>query len=205
MRRLKRGLFIVLEGPDKAGKSTQALWLARRLRRRGLSVVHTREPGGTALAEKIRRLLLCPRHAVEPLAELFLYEASRAQHVGEKIRPALKRGAVVISERFTLATDVYQGLARGLGLTLTRRLSAAATDGLTPDLTIVLDVPESEFSSRKRRRAHDRMERASAAFRRRVREGYRRLSRAPRTVLLNGRLERRALHALIARRVEALL
>lgn len=205
MKRRARGLFVVLEGPDKSGKSTQAALLARRLRRQGLSVVHTREPGGTGFAEAIRRLLLNPRHQVEPLAELFLYEASRAQHVGEKIRPALKRGAVVLCERFTMATDAYQGLARGLGLALTRRLNAAATGGLKPALTIVLDVPEAEFSARRRRRSHDRMERAPAEFRRRVREGYRRLSRAPRTVLLNGRVERAALHALIARRVEALL
>ncbi|NNN04689.1 MAG: dTMP kinase [Elusimicrobia bacterium] len=190
----RRGVFIVLEGPDKSGKSTQARLLAQALETRGRKVLHTREPGGTAVAEAVRRVLLDPALTVDPLTELFLYEASRAQHTREKLMPALADGQVVVSERYTLSTDVYQGLARGLGLSLTRALSRYATGGLRPDLTVVIDVPDAEFSRRDRARAHDRLEREPAQFRSRVRAGYRRLARAPRTVLLDGRRAQDDLH-----------
>lgn len=201
-----RGAFVVLEGPDKSGKSTQAALLARNLRRRKIPFVHTREPGGTSFAEAIRRILLNPRHTVDPLAELLLYEAARAQHTREKLRPALEAGKVVLSERYTLATMAYQGCARGLPLPMIRRLNEIATGGLKPDLTIVLDIPDSEFGSRDRRRRHDRLERESSLFRRRVREGYRLLAKRERgVVLLNGRLGVAQLQEEIFRRVEPLL
>ena len=180
-----RGRFIVLEGPDKSGKSTQAQLLLRTLRREGFDVLHTREPGGTRFAESIRRLVLSPSYRVTPLAELLLYEAARAQHTFELVRPALKAGRIVLCERYTMATLAYQGYGRGLPLPLVRRLNAVATGGLRPDLTLVLDLPEAAFESR-RRAVHDRLERESIDFRRRVREGYRRLSRSPRTRLISG-------------------
>ena len=202
----RRGVFVVFEGPDKSGKSTQAGLLARTLKSKGIPCVHTREPGGTGFAEAIRHILLDPKHEVEPLAELLLYEAARAQHTAERLRPALAAGRVVLSERYSLATDVYQGLARGLGTGLTRRLSRIATGGLEPDLTFVLDVPDREFSRRDRARRHDRLERESRAFRRRVREGYRRLARGRRrTVVLDGTQGADAVRAAIWRRVEPLL
>ncbi|MHB2025994.1 MAG: dTMP kinase [Elusimicrobiota bacterium] len=179
-----KGAFIVLEGPDKSGKSTQAALLVRRLRARKVPVLHTREPGGTAFAEAIRRILLDPDHHVEPLAELLLYEAARAQHTAEKIRPALKTGSMVICERYGLASLAYQGYGRDFPLRLIRRLNALASGGLRPNLTIVLDMPESEFA-RRPRRTRDRIERESAAFRRRVRTGYRVLAQSePRVVLV---------------------
>ncbi|HVC09949.1 MAG TPA: dTMP kinase [Elusimicrobiota bacterium] len=182
---MKKGAFVVLEGPDKSGKSTQAALLARALRARKIPFVHTREPGGTAFAEAIRKILLDPRHRVIPLAELLLYEAARAQHTEEKIRPALKEGRLVICERYVLASLAYQGYGRGFPLPLIRRLNALASGGLRPDLTIVLDMPESEFA-RRPRRVHDRLERESAVFRARVREGYRRLARRdPRVALVS--------------------
>lgn len=182
-----KGIFIVLEGPDKSGKSTQARLLAEALLRRGRRVIHTREPGGTAFAEAIRSLLLDPGHRIQPLAELLLYEAARAQHTEEILRPALAAGKVVVCERYTLATLAYQGHGRGLPLPLTRTLNRIATGGLRPDLTVVLDVPDSAFRRRDPTRAHDRLERAPAAFRRRVRAGYRTLARSePRTRLLDG-------------------
>lgn len=200
------GRFIVLEGPDKSGKSTQASLLARRLRRRGTPVVHTREPGGTSFAEAIRRILLSPRHKVEPLAELLLYEAARAQHTNERILPSLRAGKTVVCERYTLATLAYQGWARGLSLPLIGRLNAIATGGLEPDLTIVLDIPESQFESRDRSRRRDRLELESSAFRRRVREGYRRLSRRrKKVVLLNGRRPLDELRKEISRLVDSTL
>jgi dTMP kinase len=201
----RRGRFIVLEGPDKSGKSTQARLLLSTLRRQGLPCVHTREPGGTGLAEAVRGVLLDPHQQVDPLAELFLYEASRAQHTREKILPALARGSWVLCERYSLATFAYQGYARGLSLPMIRTLDRIATGGLRPDLTIVLDIPESEFASRDQARKLDRLERESLAFRKRVRDGYRLLARRLRgCALINGRRPLAEVQAEIARRVEAL-
>lgn len=200
-----RGSFIVLEGPDKSGKSTQALLLKAALERRGLKVVHTREPGGTGFAESIRRLLLKPGHPVEPLAELLLYEAARAQHTGERLMPALKAGKVVVCERYTTATLAYQGYGRGLALPMIAALNRIATGGLKPDLTVMLDVPDSAFSDRKRRRAADRLELEPSEFRRRVRAGYRKLARRPKTALINAHRPIDAVHRDILRRVERAL
>lgn len=181
-----QGPFIVLDGPDKSGKSAHAALLARHLRGLGRSVTHTREPGGTSFAEAVRRIVLDPRHEVRPLAELFLYEAARAQHTQERILPALRAGDAVLCERYTLATLAYQGCARGLPLPLVRSLNRIATGGLRPSLTVVLDVAPREFDRRDRGRRRDRLERESALFRRRVREGYLRLARSePRTVVLD--------------------
>lgn len=184
-----KGLFVVLEGPDKSGKSTQARLLADALKGRGHEVLHTREPGGTSVAEGVRRVLLDPALTIDPLAELFLYEASRAQHTNEKIIPALKAGRVVISERFTMSTDAYQGVARGLGLKTTTVLNRIATSGLKPDLTILLDIPVDEFDDRDQERELDRLERENSDFRRKVRAGYLKAAKAdPRAVVLNGKL-----------------
>ncbi len=199
------GLFIVLEGPDKSGKSTQAERLVAHLREKGLKVLHTREPGGTALAEEIRRILLNPKHVVEPMAELLLYEAARAQHTREKLTPALRAGATVVSERYTLATLVYQGFGRGIPLHLIRRLNEIASEGLKPHLTFILDIPDREFGSRHRR-LHDRLERESSAFRRRLRRGYRELARRePRSVLLDGTMSPGDIQREIAARIDRTL
>lgn len=188
MKRAK-GLFIVFEGPDKSGKSTQARLLADTLRGRGHEVLHTREPGGTSVAEGVRKVLLDPSLTIDPLAELFLYEASRAQHTNEKIIPALKAGRIVISERFTMSTDAYQGVARGLGLKTTTTLNRIATSGLKPDLTILLDIPVAEFDSRDQGRELDRLERENAEFRLKVRKGYLKAAKTdPRAVVLDGKL-----------------
>ena len=202
MKRFK-GLFIVFEGPDKSGKSTQARRLVDSLRAKGHDVVHTREPGGTGVAEGIRKVLLDPALTIDPLAELFLYEASRAQHTQEKIRPALAKGTIVVSERFTMSTDAYQGEARGLGLDKTSALNKIATGGLKPDLTILLDIPVEEFDARDLQRELDRLESESAEFRRRVRKGYLKVAKADRrAVVLNGRLPADTLHEKIVALVE---
>jgi dTMP kinase len=193
-----QGLFIVLEGPDKSGKSTQARMLVSALKAKGLEVLHTREPGGTSVAEGVRRVLLDPALTIDPLAELFLYEASRAQHTNEKIIPALKAGMVVVSERFTMSTDAYQGAARGLGLKTTTVLNKIATSGLKPDLTVLLDIPVAEFDDRDKGRELDRLERENAEFRLKVRKGYLKAAKAdPRAVVLNGKGTAEALHARI--------
>lgn len=197
---------MVLEGPDKSGKSTQAALLVSAIKRLGRAVIHTREPGGTSFAEAVRQVVLNPEHRVAPLAELLLYEAARAQHTVEKLQPALKAGRVVISERYTLATLAYQGFGRRLPLPLVRRLNAIATFGVKPDLTIVLDIPERQFADRDKGRVHDRLERESAAFRSRVRAGYRRLARSERGVcVINGRKAVDEIHAEILARVKRLL
>lgn len=183
----KRGLFIVFEGPDKSGKSTQARLLAETLAKRGLSALHTREPGGTSFAEEVRRILLNPDHRVHPLAELLLYEASRAQHTNEKILPALSAGKIVVCERYTLSTQVYQGHARGLDMKTVDAANALATGGLEPDLTFVLDIPPADFETRDAHREHDRLELEPASFRARVREGYQKLASKAGAVVIDGR------------------
>jgi len=135
------GLFVVFEGGDGAGKSTQARLLAETLRSRGHEVVLTREPGGTPAAEAIRDVVLDPRHAgLDDRAEALLFAASRGEHVASLIRPALARGAVVVSDRYMDSSIAYQGVARGLGAEVVAEINLWATRGLLPDLTVVLDV-----------------------------------------------------------------
>ena len=184
-----KGLFIVLEGPDKSGKSTQARLLADALRGRGREVLHTREPGGTTVAENVRRILLDPKLTIAPLTELFLYEASRAQHTAEKIRPALDAGQIVVSERFTMSTTAYQGYAREIGTDITSALNDYATGNLKPDITILLDIPPAEFDERDQSRELDRLEQENSSFRRKVRDGYLLAAKADKNaVVLDGRL-----------------
>ncbi|MFA6092216.1 MAG: dTMP kinase [Elusimicrobiota bacterium] len=203
---MKKGVFIVLEGADKSGKSTQALRLARELRAGGTDVVHTREPGGTSFAEAVRKVLLDTRHSVHPLAELLLYEASRVQHTEEVLRPALAQGAVVLCERYTLSTLAYQGCGRGLPLPMVQSLNRIATSGLQPDLTVVLDVPDSCLRSRDPKRKLDRLEREASDFHARVRAGYRSLAkRLPRTVLIDSDRPIDEVYADLHARVERVL
>lgn len=186
-----RGFFIVLEGIDKCGKSTQAKMLAAYLKRKGIACIHTREPGGTPLAEKIRNLILKTEGFVSPRAELLLYEASRAQHIQEKVLPALKKGFWVICERFCMATSAYQGFGRGLPLPEIKKLNRFASFGLIPDATIILDIPVSVFRRRVGRR--DRME-AKDDFLESVRRGYLRLGSRERAVLIDANTQPNSLH-----------
>ncbi len=200
--RNRGGAFIAIEGPDGAGKSTQAALLAERIEREArLQVVRVREPGGTPTGERVREVLLDPAlSAMCPWTELLLYMASRAQLVGEVIRPALAAGQVVISDRFLLSSIVYQGYAGEIGPRPVLALARAALGGSLPDLTVIVDVPASQGLSRssKRRRAGkggraaraDRVEAKGVAYAERVRRGFldagkRRL--AGRTVIVDGR------------------
>ncbi len=141
MTEQRRGRFITFEGLDGAGKSTQMELLARRLRESGRNVLVTAEPGGTPIGEQIRRILLDRANAgLSPVAELLLYFASRAQNVEEAILPALEQGRIVLSDRFTDSTLVYQGFGRGLGEEAVKALERIACRGLQPDLTIYLDI-----------------------------------------------------------------
>lgn len=170
------GWFLALEGPDGAGKSTLATRLATWLEGRGLVARHVREPGGTALGEAVRRLLLDPDAGeLTARAELLLFLASRAQLAAEVLLPALARGEVVIADRFHASTAVYQGFAGGiLPMEEVLRLSLDATSGLRPDLTILLDIPADVAEARRARgAARDRIERRPRAYLERVCEGYR--------------------------------
>lgn len=170
-----RGWFLSLEGVEGAGKTTQAKLLAQALTARGMDVLLTREPGGTELGSAIRELILAHRHHPVPHAELFLILADRAQHVAEVIRPALAAGRIVVADRYADATTAYQAAGRGLDPELVERAIAAATGGLKPDLTFLLDLPVEEARERVGSRgSRDRLEAESGAFHQRVRAGYRR-------------------------------
>jgi dTMP kinase len=169
-----RGRFISLEGVDGSGKSTQANMLAEALRAQGREVIVTREPGGTPLGEGVRELLL-HRVAMEPLAEADLFAASRAQHVRELIRPALERGAWVVSDRFVDSSLAYQGVGRGLGIDTVWAINEAAVDGCLPDLAIVIDVPPTVTQERATGPG-DRIESEGIELQQAVAAGYRDLS-----------------------------
>jgi dTMP kinase len=134
------GVFVTFEGGDGSGKTTQAARLVRALRLKGYSVVRTYEPGGTPLGSALRELLLNARISIEPLAELLLFSAARAQNVETVIRPALKAGTTVVCDRFVSSTIAYQGYGKGLNLEQIKSMNELATRGLKPDLTILLDV-----------------------------------------------------------------
>lgn len=168
------GLFITLEGPEGAGKSTNREYLAQRLRDHGLDVELTREPGGTPLAERIRELLLTP--ADEPMncdTELLLVFAARAQHLAQVVRPALARGAIVLCDRFTDATYAYQGGGRGLSVQRIEQLEHFVQGDMRPDLTLIFDLPVEVGLSRAAARGRlDRFEQEGLDFFEAVRSAY---------------------------------
>jgi dTMP kinase len=173
----QRGWFITIEGPEGAGKTTQAARLETWLRLIGLPVVRTREPGGTRLGEQIRDVLLgsSPASAaIDPLADAFLFNAARRQLVGEVIRPAVDGGVTVVCARFADSTLAYQGYGSGLDVPTLRSLESIATGGLKPDLTILLDLPVEVGLARKTEAVDQtRFETAfDVAFHRRVRDGF---------------------------------
>ena len=194
-----KGLLLTLEGIEGSGKSTQAAALAAALRASGYGVDLTREPGGTPLAEKIRNLVLSnDLGPVHPACELLLFMAARAQHVAERIRPALESGQVVVCDRFTDATLAYQGGGRAVPEDLLRRLNELSTGGLKPDRTYLLDVEVGTGLERAAERpgwGRDRMEREGTAFFQAVRERYLELASAEpeRILILRGTDSRESL------------
>jgi dTMP kinase len=173
------GAFVTFEGPDGSGKTTQLRLLADHLRAAGYDVLTTREPGGTPISDQIRDVLHDARNTMmDARAEILLYSASRAQLVREVIRPALAGGKIVLSDRYADSTIAYQGYGRGLDLTALRQITAFATGGLTPDLTIYLDCPVEEGLHRKQRAMAlgegewNRLDQEPVEFHRRVRQGY---------------------------------
>lgn len=202
----KKGIFIIFEGPDRSGKSTQAKLLVKWLEEKNRKVVLTREPGGTKLSENIRKILLDPHSSISPLSELFLYEAARAQHTSDTIMPALKKGQVVISDRFTLASIAYQGYGRKLPIKTVETLNRIATDGLKPDIIIILNIPDRVFNERERRAEKvfgaDRMESASSNFRKRVNKAYKILSKKPGVIKINATNSIEDIHTEIVKKIK---
>lgn len=172
--KIEKGLFVTFEGPEGSGKSTQSSLAAEDLRSRGYDVLHTSEPGGTELGKKVREIILEKDHIpMDCLAELFLFEADRAQHVREVILPAILEKKIVICDRFNTATFAYQGYGLGMDMDLIKRVDSAATGGLDPDLTVLLDIDITLGMSRAHARSRaDRMEKRGEDFHRKVREGY---------------------------------
>lgn len=168
-----RGTFITLEGADGCGKSTQVALLADAIQAAGREVVRLREPGGTSISEKIRALVLDPDNAeMAPECELLLVEASRAQLVRQVIEPALARGAVVLCDRFYDSTYAYQAAGRALDARVISQANALGSCGVTPDLTLVLDMDTKDALARATRGGADRLEAEGVAFQERVRQGY---------------------------------
>ncbi len=201
--------FITFEGVEGCGKSTQIALLGEYLTAQGHTVVLTREPGGTPIAEAIRALLLDPANtAMSASAELLLYEAARAQHVDERIRPALAAGVVVLCDRFADSTTAYQGAGRGLSPDLVAQLHAMATRDIWPALTLVIDLPAEEGLRRATRHgASDRIENETLAFHERVRQEFLQLAKreAGRVHLVDGTRSIEAVSADIRVLVDAVL
>ena len=207
-RALKKGVFITFEGVEGCGKSTHSKLLFEHLKDLGYSVVHTREPGGTRLGEAVRRVLLdSPGICISDLAELFLFEACRAQIVKEIISPALDKSSIIISDRFSDATLSYQGYGGRIDLKAIKELDRVATSGLVPDLTVLLDIDTLKGLKRARKKGIDRMERKDLSYHKRVRAGYLKLSRRYpgriRKVDVSGRIPE--VQAKIRREVEIVL
>lgn len=176
--------FVTFEGVEGSGKSTASRKVFEELQRQGVPVIHTREPGGCPVADQIRRILLdASNAAIVPMTELLLYFAARAQHVAEVISPALEQGRTVICDRFSDSTFAYQGYARGLDLSQIRHLDAIARGGISPDLTIIFDLPVEVGLARAMSRmgtdrSESRFEEEALSFHQRVRDGFLDLSRS---------------------------
>ncbi len=185
-----KGFLITFEGLDGCGKSTQVHLLSSYLQERGIPLLVTREPGGPPISERVRELILDRSHPeMAGLTELFLYLASRSQHVAEVVKPALEKGLLVISERFSDSSVAYQGYGRGIGPEVVKRLNQLATQGLSPHLTFVLDIdPQMVLKRLAGCRSPDRLESQDLDFFVKVKEGYLSLARAEKRIkLIDGR------------------
>lgn len=202
----RRGRFITLEGPDGAGKTTQAQLVADILRASGKVVVVTREPGGTPVGDRLREVLLDPETRLQPTTETLLMFAARAEHVARVIEPALAAGRWVVCDRFTDSTFAYQGDGRGVAKDAIEALAAFTHRGCWPDLTLCLDVPPAMSAERMRKRTLDGFEREDGDFHRRVREGFaKRAAEEARIVVIDGSLALDMVSRAVRNTVEAFI
>lgn len=205
---VRAGRFITVEGIDGCGKSTQARLLVKELERAGYDVLALREPGGVAISEKIRALLLDPANAeMSATCELLLYEAARAQLVHEVVAPALAQGRMVVCDRFYDSTTAYQGYAGGVPLDAVERANALAVGDFQPALTLVFDIDPALAAERTVSRAQDRMEAKGMEYQRRVAEGFRAVAAANpnRVKLIDASRDIDAIHADVMAAVGAML
>ena len=199
-------MFITFEGIDGVGKSTQLDMLEKHLVESGKEVVRTLEPGGTELGQEIRHLLLHRKGDVAPRSEALLYAADRAHHVETKIKPALAKGKVVLSDRYFDSSVAYQGAARELDVNEVREISLWAVDRLLPDLTVLLDLDAAEAMQRRGNKGTepDRLEREQVEFFERAREEYLRMAKEPRFLVVDANLSPEQIHAQVLERVAKL-
>jgi len=206
---MKKGILIVLEGPDRSGKTTQAGLLKSWLEGLSYKVRLTREPGGTAISERIREILLSSENKIKPMTELFLFETSRMQHTLEIIEPALEAGEIVISDRYCLSTVAYQGFGRGLPLGTVEKLNEIATDSLEPALTVVFQISDETFAKRiraeEKENGPDRIEKEDAAFRERVALGYKYAAGLPGVVRINADRKAEDIHEELKKLIKKVL
>ncbi len=201
-------LFITFEGGEGCGKSTQTRILYRRLNQLAIPVLLTHEPGVTNLGKKITQVLKWSKNiAISPLSELLLFNASRAQLVAEILKPELDKGTIVICDRYTDSTVAYQSYGRGLDLAMVEAINRISTQGLIPDLTILLDMPVEKGLARKKDKKPDRFEIEHLDFHRRVRQGYLKLAKAApeRWLIIDGMMDKGAIAAVIWQKVIDLL
>jgi len=201
-------IFITFEGGEGCGKSTQAKALWKKLHRFGIPAKLTHEPGGTTLGKELRGLLKRRgKVAISPEAELLLFAASRTQLVSEVIRPNLQVGTIVICDRFADSTTVYQGYGRQIDLDIIKPANALATQGIKPDLTVLLDIPAVEGLARKEHSNRDRFESEEIAFHNRIRDGYIKLAaeEPERWLVIDARLSQKAIGLIIWDKVQQLL
>lgn len=204
-----KGIFITMEGPDGSGKSTQIELLKEFLTQKGYEILVTRDPGGTAVSEAIREIILNKEFSeMNDMTELLLYAAARAQLVGQVIKPALAAGKAVISDRFVDSTAVYQGIARGLGIDTVYDINRYALQGIMPDMTFHLDLPAEVGIARKKNQAElDRMELQTIEFHQKVAQGYRELAKRnpERIITIDATLPKEEICDMIRTRVNAVL
>ncbi len=202
----KKGIFITMEGPDGAGKSTQIDLLKKYLEDKGYNILLTRDPGGNDISEAIRGIILNKDFTeMGYMTELLLYASARAQLVKENIKPALEAGTAVIADRFVDSSAVYQGIGRGLGIDTVYKVNEFALQGIMPDMTILMDLDAEVGLARKKNQAElDRMERESVDFHKKVVAGYRDLAdRYPERILkVNAALQVQEIHDIIVANIE---
>lgn len=205
---MNKGILIAFEGPDGSGKTTQIEMLGKYLVKKGFDVIKTREPGGTVISEKIRDIILDNKNKdMCAVCEALLYAASRAQLVDEVIKPALQNGKIVLCDRFVLSSLVYQGIGRGIGVDVVKRINDAAIDGLKVDMTIMLKISyESGLKRKQKQKKLDRLENSGNEFHKKVFEGYLNLCKNyDKIKIIEGNRKKEEIHKDIVRIVDNLI